>query len=42
MSVIREVSQGKRKMGSREFWHGVGIHAVTAILALWLLVKAVS
>ena len=37
-----ELATGKAKIAKGDFWGGVGFHAVTAIAALWLLMKAIN
>ncbi|MGD8240903.1 MAG: hypothetical protein PVH68_20295 [Armatimonadota bacterium] len=40
--MLWEVSQGKATKGSGGYWGGVAFHGVTAVLALWFLVKALG
>ena len=42
IGTIWETAAGKRKGGNAEFWGGVAFHGATAILALWLLLKALG
>ena len=46
IGTIVELAQGKPKSRAKgkkaEFWGGVAFHGATAILALWLLLKALG
>ena len=42
IGTIYEFSVGKAKMKGANFWGGIAFHGVTAILALWFLLKALG
>jgi len=42
IGTLCELAAGKDKIKRPDFWGGVAFHGVTAIAALWLLMKALS
>jgi hypothetical protein len=42
IGTIAEVGTGKNSIRKPGFWGGVAFHAVTAVAALWLLLKAMG
>ena len=40
--TIYELGVGKAHFRKGSFWGGVGFHGITAILALWLILKALG
>jgi len=42
IGTMYELAVGKSDLGKWDFWGGVAFHGVTAILALWLLLKALG
>jgi len=42
LGTIYEFAAGKAKMKGVNFWGGIAFHGATAILAVWLLLKALG
>jgi len=42
IGTIWEIAVGKADLRKGDFWGGVAFHGSTAILALWLLLKALG
>ena len=42
IGTLYELAAGKAKVRKGDFWGGVAFHGATAILALWLLTKAMG
>ena len=42
IGTLVEVGRGKNGVKKADFWGGVAFHGVTAIAALWLLMKALE
>lgn len=42
IGTIYELAAGKGKVKKPDFWGGVAFHGVTAVAALWLLLKALE
>jgi len=42
IGTIWELATGKADLRKGDFWGGVAFHGVTAILALWLLLKGLG
>ena len=42
IGTIWELTTGKNDLKKANFWGGVGFHGATAIIALWLFLKALG
>jgi len=42
IGTLVEVARGKNSVRKGDFWGGVAFHGVTAVAALWLLMKALG
>jgi len=42
IGTIWELAVGKADLKKGDFWGGLAFHGVTAVLALWLLLKAMG